>query len=328
MIPRSLPVVDDPFPDESLYGFVLRMSGRNRLAGMTWVLAQLGRRSITQLGESDDRAIAHLFGANPDAVNRLVVRGRWVDGTHRHWIRGLEITRPYLLRLARPQWCPLCLVEGGFARAAWDLQLVTACHLHGVQLLERCPKCSRLLRWQRRDLRNCLCGGNLCVAEARPAEPGAVDVAAWIASHLDASAGGLAKGAQVASASPWQFIAHGLSVDGGMRLLYGAGLKRDAGHRVGPGEARAGLTTSECRDVCARSVDRLRSVQAQLSHEDKAHLRALFHLPALVALAIDGLEEADRQMARSLLEAGLAVSSPRGRLNRGGQHAQLSIPGL
>lgn len=328
MIPRSLPVVDDPFPDESLYGFVLRMSGRNRLAGMAWVLAQLGRRSITQLGEADDRVIAHIFGAQPAAVKRLVVRGRWVDGTHLHWIQGLEITRPYLLRLARPQWCPLCLAESGYARAAWDFQLVTACHVHGVQLLDRCPKCSRLLRWQRRELRNCLCGGNLGIAESRPAGSDAVDVAAWIAAHLDACAGESGKGSQLASPSRWLPIAHGLSADGGMRLLYAAGLRRDAGHRVGPGEARAGLTAAECRDMCARAVERLRLVQAQLSHEDKAHLRALFHLPALVALAVDGLAEVDRQMARSLLEVGLAVSSPRGRLNRGGQHAQLSIPGL
>ena len=328
MIPRSLPVIDEPFPEESLYGFVLRMSGRNRLAGMTWVLSQLGRRSITQLGESDDRMIAHIFGANPAAISRLVIRGRWVDGTHVYWVRGAEITRPYLLRLARPQWCPLCLAEQGYARVAWDFQLVTACHVHGVQLLERCPKCSRLVRWQRRALRNCPCGADLGAVQASPAAASAIGVAAWINGHLDAEP--CAEGGADSGCAPTNQLAivRGLSLDGGMRLLYAAGLRRDAGHRVGPGEARAGLTTLECREMCARSIERLRLVQAELSHEDKTYLRALFHLPALTSLATDGLEDADRQMARSMLEAGLAVASPKGRLDRGGRYAQLSIPGV
>jgi len=328
VIPRSLPVIDQPFPDESLYGFVLRMSGRNRLAGMTWVLAQLGRRSITRLGESDDRMIAHLFGADPAAVNRMVARGRWVDGTHVHWIRGHEFTRPYLLRLARPQWCPLCLAEHGYARAVWDFQLATACHVHGVQLLERCPQCTRLLRWQRRSLLNCICGRSLAAVPTTLAAPAAVAVAAWIAAHLDANADPNIAISALGTVSGWSSIAQGLSVDGGMRLLYAAGLRRDGGHRVGPGEARAGLTTAECRDLCGRAIERLLRAQADLSHEDKAHLRAQFHLPALMALAVDGLDEADRQMARSMLEAGLAVTSPKGRFDRGGIHAQLSIPGL
>lgn len=328
MIPRSLPVVDEPFHDESLYGFVLRMAGRNRLAGMTWVLAQLGRRSITQLGESDDRMIAHLFGADPAAVNRLVVRGRWVDGTHVHWIRGHEFTRPYLLRLARPQWCPLCLAELGYARAVWDFQLTTACHLHGVQLLERCPQCTRLLRWQRRSLLNCLCGRSLAAAPSLPAGPAAVAVAIWIAGHTEASPEQVSAPDTSDASRAWLSIARGLSADGGMRLLYAAGLCRDGGHRVGPGEARAGLTTAECGDLCVRAIDRLKLALAMPSHEDKTHLRALFHSPALTALAADGLEEADRQMARSMLEAGLAVASPKGRFDRGGHHAQLSIPGL
>jgi hypothetical protein len=328
VIPRSLPVVDDPHPDESLFGFVLRMCQRNRLAGMTWLLGQLGRRSITQLGESDERAIAHLFGADPVAVERLVVRGRWVDGAHHHWAYGHHLTRPYLLRLTRPQWCPKCLTDGGYARAAWEFQLSTACHVHGVTLAEQCPRCGRRQRWQRTSLYSCGCGASLSDAPTDSAPDEALEVSAWIARQLEEHRGGQSVQAAPCPAGPWSVLGAGLSLDGGMRLLYAAGLRRDAGHRVGPGEARAGLTTLECRDACVRGVARMERIHRGPSEEERRHLRELLHLPALAAIATDGLVEADRQLVRSLLEVGLGVPRAKGRFAGARDNAQLQLPGV
>ena len=328
MIPRSLPVTDQPYPDESLFGFVLRMCQRNRLAGMTWLLGQLGRRSITQLGEVDERAIAHLFGADPVAIERLVVRGRWVDGVHHHWAFGHQLTRPYLLRLSRPQWCPLCLADGGYARAAWEFQLSTACHLHGVTLADQCSGCGRRQRWQRTSLYSCGCGANLSDARAERAPDAALEISAWIAQRLDGDATASGQRVALTPDGQWSVLASSLSLDGGMRLLYAAGLRRDAGHRVGPGEARAGLTTLECRDACVRGVARLAVIQNAPSEEERRHLRELLHLPALAAIAVDGLEQADRQLVRSLLELGLGVPTSKGRFAGGRDNAQLELPGV
>ncbi len=328
MIPRSLPVVDQPHPDESLFGFVLRMCGRNRLAGMTWLLGQLGRRSITQLGETDERAIAHVFGADPVAIERLVVRGGWMDGVQHHWAFGHQITRPYLLRLARPQWCPLCLADGGYARAAWEFQLSTACHIHGVALVDQCFACGRRQRWQRTSLYSCGCGASLSDARPAIALDASLEVSAWIAQLLERGAVDRAGVPLAMPRGPWAGLAAGLSLDAGMRLLYAAGLRRDAGHRVGPGEARAGLTTLECRDACVRGVERLERVRSGPSDEERRHLRELIHLPALVAIASDGLEQADRQLARSILEVGLGQPPARGRFSGRRDNAQLELPGV
>lgn len=322
MMPTRVLVSGDPFPDESLHGFVLRMAGRNRMAGLKWVLDQLGRRSIAQLGEADERKIVYLFGADPHSVEGLIVRSRWIDGMQVHWIHGQEVTRPYLLRTARPQWCPRCLAELGYARVTWDFQLVTACQIHGVKLLERCPSCSRALRWQRRSLLACTCGAGLQNVPCTPAGDAELAVARWIDAHLACDS------TIDSCTASWRPLLEGLSLDGGMRLVYAAGLKRDAGHRVGPGEARAGLTTLECRLACGRAAERLGRLASEPSDEDRIHLRQLVHVPALIALSQDGTACADRQLARSMLEIGLGVAPTHGRFASRSQSAQLALPGV
>ena len=322
MMPARVLVSGRPFSDESVHGFVLRMAGQNRIAGLKWVMDQLGRRSIAQLGEADERKIAYIFGADPPAIENLVVRSRWTDGSHVHWIRGQEVTRPYLLRIARPQWCPRCLAEFGYARMAWSFQLVTACHIHGVALLERCPSCLRPLRWQRRSLLACTCGASLRDAACAPAGVAERSMARWI----DARMASVAMTNSVAAS--WQSLMEGLSLDGGMRLIYAAGLRRDAGHRVGPGEARAGLTTLECRLACERAAERLDRLASSPTDEDRVHLRQLVHIPALVALSQDGTTDVDRQLARSMLEVGLGVPPIHGRFASRSQNAQLALPGI
>ncbi len=322
MMPARVPVSGNPLPDESLHGFVLRMAGRNSMAGLKWILDQLGRRSIAQLGEADERRIAYIFGADARAVEDLVVPGRWIDGVHVHWVRGQEVTRPYLLRAARPQWCPRCLAEFGYARIAWSFQLVTACHVHGVALLERCPNCSRPLRWQRRSLLACNCGASLQDAVCEPAGGAELSVACWISGRLGSAS---ANDRHIAS---WTKLLEDLSLDGGMRLIYAAGLQRDAGHRVGPGEARAGLTTLECRLACQRASERLGRLVSNPSDEDRGHLRQLIHIPALLALSLDGVTAIDRQLARSTLEVGLQVAPVLGRFASRSHNAQLALPGV
>ncbi len=312
----------NPHSDESFLGFVLRMAGQNGVGGLKWVLEQLGRRSVSQLSDADELKIAYLFGADLRSVEAAVVRGRWVDGVHVQWVRGQEVTRPYLLRTPRPQWCPRCLDENGFARMLWEFQLVTACPIHRIKLMERCHCCSRLLRWQRRALASCSCGASLRNTSCEVAHEVEVEVASWIRAQVDCTTP-----CQALKVLPTSLLSR-MSLDGGMRLLYAAGLRRDAGHRVGPGEAKAGLTTVECRDLVERATERLNRISCDPSVEDQVHLQQLVHIPALMALAQDGVTAADRQLARSMLEVGLRVHMPLGRLSAHRQNAQLTLPGV
>ena len=64
-----LPFQDNLHADESLMGFVLRMSNRNGISGIHWLYRQLGRDKLNRFKEEDKRVIAGLFGAEMSRVN-------------------------------------------------------------------------------------------------------------------------------------------------------------------------------------------------------------------------------------------------------------------
>jgi hypothetical protein len=59
------------------------------------------------------------------------------------------------------RFCPNCLNEAPFWRAAWELIFYDACPLHGGWLIDLCSSCNRPLRWDRRYLLQCSCGAEL-----------------------------------------------------------------------------------------------------------------------------------------------------------------------
>jgi hypothetical protein len=68
---------------------------------------------------------------------------------------------PQDLNLTRPRFCPQCLYEKGFLEAHWDLALMVTCPVHRCSLVSSCLQCGRRLRWFRRGLLECECGGDL-----------------------------------------------------------------------------------------------------------------------------------------------------------------------
>ncbi|WP_431272418.1 TniQ family protein [Dankookia sp. P2] len=49
--------------------------------------------------------------------------------------------------MSRRQFCPACLAEAPFHRAAWDLVLVGCCPHHAVQLIAGCSRCGAPSGW-------------------------------------------------------------------------------------------------------------------------------------------------------------------------------------
>ena len=79
---------------------------------------------------------------------------------------GAAISREFI-RLGVRRVCPACLEERLHHRACWDLALLTACPVHQIRLVERCPRCRRLFGWNG-DLARCRCGMVLAEVAASP----------------------------------------------------------------------------------------------------------------------------------------------------------------
>ncbi|WP_428840192.1 TniQ family protein [Burkholderia cenocepacia] len=64
----------------------------------------------------------------------------------------------HLLVRERERVCPLCLHEDGIMLAVHRLTWMTACPVHGVQLLDVCPECEKPIAVTRPNMVRCRCG--------------------------------------------------------------------------------------------------------------------------------------------------------------------------
>lgn len=78
----------------------------------------------------------------------------------------------------RPRYCPSCLVGRGYWGAEWGLNLVVACPVHRVRLVDTCYQCKLPLRWSRSSLTECRCGADLGSAQTVAAAPSIIDACA------------------------------------------------------------------------------------------------------------------------------------------------------
>jgi hypothetical protein len=149
-----------PFPTESLFGYILRLSEEN---GYTtpwslFLLAQIRQHEARSTGMK----MAKLARVCNRSENELQpISYRW-PGDHERSCRLLgHFLTPWELAVTAPKLCPECVAEKGFIEAHFDLALMTGCPVHRRSLLCRCPRCMKPLRWFRPGLLECGCGASL-----------------------------------------------------------------------------------------------------------------------------------------------------------------------
>lgn len=149
-----------PSPNESLLGYVLRLSESNgysspwslfRLAGMTQHATRTTNFRFERLALITGCAIAKLdsiaFSPTSDRPQGSRLLGHYV--------------LPSDLSVTKSKICPQCVVEKGFIEAHWHLDIMVGCPIHQCSAVLQCPKCRKPLRWFRPGLLDCKCGGNL-----------------------------------------------------------------------------------------------------------------------------------------------------------------------
>jgi hypothetical protein len=160
-LPRSL----DPLPEESLAGYLLRLSFRLSLAPRS-LLYRTGLVTQTpgsgyiphqnRMALALDQDTAATFGRVTRLTNEEVTA--LTLASWRHHYRPIDACLPpgqlsrvdAWLSLTSGRYCPLCLAGdgspiqnqlGGSWKKTWLLPVVFACLDHGVFLRDRCPRC-------------------------------------------------------------------------------------------------------------------------------------------------------------------------------------------
>lgn len=159
---RKLLIRPKPKTDESLLGFIVRLTEANDYDSPSWItqvakLGYMGHKCSFVLDDNVDLVpLACLSGRSTTELQSLSypsVDGSGAKYATRHFF-GLPVP-PYVIRVWDPKICPACLEESGYCRRIWDLTPVTVCPTHRCILVDRCPKCKRQIGWVRNSVSRC-----------------------------------------------------------------------------------------------------------------------------------------------------------------------------
>lgn len=153
-----LPVRVRPFADESLSGYAKRV-----------VLANGGYQghelALLRAGDDAGPSIARIRRwLREQELNRVALFGMTldlIDERNEHPFAAAHVSAEHA------RFCPECLREKGYWRAAWEHIFIQHCPRHRVWLTGHCFACYQLIPARRKALLECPCGARLTDAPAR-----------------------------------------------------------------------------------------------------------------------------------------------------------------
>lgn len=304
----------EPAADESAAGYLIRALARN--------------------GSSIREVLEHVYGASrrvlcyeaaPELASVIGVPVAWLQ--HRlpllyrrdRWqeiqLFGANWRDDWTLRGAHQQFCPVCFSERGTARLEWDLAAYAACHIHGVVLQDHCGACGRAVSVDRPALDLCSCGHFLGGKEA-VAHASAIAWSRWLARAIHDAAGE----AMAPTGNAALNLLHGLSPDGGVRVLLAFG----GGSPALRGEVLNGaspwLTSRQMHDIQVKALDVMND---RISGKRVLGLDYGRCADALAEQQVRGISSFDRAQAAAL--AKTLGHRPRWRNRSPTMHEQLQL---
>lgn len=172
----QVPYRPDILPLESSRGYLLRLAEELGYAS-SWEITKLAGTKIKGIdNENVINKLAPALRYSPEEIKKHFYYpvNRSAHSSLRTFF-GHEISNKFL-NLNSPRLCPICISEKQIINAHWDINLITACSIHGCELIDRCPKCTKPLTWDRSKISECKCGFDLRNIEVKPASKNALDL--------------------------------------------------------------------------------------------------------------------------------------------------------
>lgn len=291
-----MPLRVAPYEGESGIGFCVRAATENggRLAGLRHLL---GLGEGEHLKDVHAEKLARLLDTDVEFLRRSLASESGRTQGRSVCCYGHNFCLRSALRLRRPQVCLVCLSTSDYARAEWDLSLSTICVSHHVRLVDQCPTCSALCRWERPSIRWGHCGHQL-VALALPSIPSndAVIAQKVLGSLLQHQ--GISSILPRAGLAPW--LAE-LSLDGWINLITSFGLLSRE-YEVPPrGVFTKVPSSTDAYRVVERGMSRLREWSSGTDSFKDAH--GLVSDTALSRLVVKPSGPRDREIGLRLYSA-------------------------
>lgn len=163
---QSLLITPKPFGDESLSGYILRLTEENFYEKVSHIYL-LSNLWETVVGRSKNGNLLNPLNDNLEKLSELINCS--LDDLGKLTFSSNDAISPFFqyrnepiprqaIHTTKTKICPKCLAETAYHRKTWDLVPVTACIKHEIILIDRCPKCRKELSWSRTKVLECSCG--------------------------------------------------------------------------------------------------------------------------------------------------------------------------
>jgi hypothetical protein len=178
MVNKRLLVSPPPMFDESLEGYIARLTTLNHYESVRWIYdnAKLisSKSNIPKVYlPSQDYSLRYFSELTGTSEKML-----W-DLTYFSQFGNLNIGSKnyidkFLHQFAVHGWkikiCPLCMEENNYIRKLWSLSTYNVCHLHSCKLIQECPKCGEKINISNIPLGSCICGHHFSSKELAKAK--------------------------------------------------------------------------------------------------------------------------------------------------------------
>lgn len=177
--PARLLRTPEPFKDESLMGYVLRLTDENGYEATSWIFDLAGLKIIGNSWytlyspDFDLAALQRVLGLTRIEYDAL----RYVNGSSwRSVAFSDQSPSAEFIRFSGPRVCPACLREADYYRRHWDLLPFTSCPAHRLVLIDSCSGCGRRISWVRKKVSICRCGYDWRTSQPMAAEADGLEV--------------------------------------------------------------------------------------------------------------------------------------------------------
>ncbi|MFZ6845846.1 TniQ family protein [Undibacterium sp. RuTC16W] len=303
-----MPVRANPFSDESLMGFALRLSEMNHMESIQWLSYIFHTQKISHLTLHHLPTIAWLFGSHVvNSPANCIFSSR--DGGHTVFhTYGHIIRRSFLLRMRRPQVCAACLIENNYVRKSWDFSMASGCPFHCLQLVDRCEKCSKNFSWNRPGISLCKCGYDIRKSQQSRSSEESIAFSGWLQQRISQSAVWRENSSHF---EPVLSMLDPLSIDSALRIVWATGIKKFPDDRIDVGTGSKALSIHRADECVGRSFSRLKEA---LVYQNIGEIRSLFSESILRSLIDETDHVTDQVLISQLLLLGKRRENPKASL--------------
>ena len=164
------------YEDESLAGYLIRLTQSNYYSSPNWILRLAGlqvSKGITLSSQSDQPSSLSQLTKLTDEQLKLMASFPYQLGKEVNRVR-------YIIYQYARKLCPNCLSESAYCRKIWDCKLIGVCCLHQCLLITSCAKCQKNIPWARATVTRCRCGFDFRNQKSESASPEQLNLSVYL----------------------------------------------------------------------------------------------------------------------------------------------------